>query len=190
MERQHKVAGGQPPCRRERRWPVRMKGKAPLPFDPSGGVGQGCAGQMCGRDARVPGWASSTQQTGDMTYVTPRNGARGCLQGAKRPTAPLPFDPSGGHSRRPAGKCAGVPPATPRERGRLARSLISGWRKWSDSTRLPAGSHPAGVNGDGKAQGNARRPPGNAGVPPATLFLAGGDGAVAQRSRQATTQRA
>ena len=80
MERQRKVAGRQPPSRRERRWPVRMKGKAPFRVDPSGGVGQGCAGQMCGRDARVPGWASSTQQTGNMIYTTPRNGARGRLQ--------------------------------------------------------------------------------------------------------------
>ncbi len=41
--------------RRERRWPVRMKGKAPLAFHPSGAVGQGCAGPMCGRPARAPG---------------------------------------------------------------------------------------------------------------------------------------
>ncbi len=34
-----------------------MKGTAPLPVDPCGGVGQGCAGKMCGRDACVPGWA-------------------------------------------------------------------------------------------------------------------------------------
>ena len=57
VERRRNVAGRQPPCRRELRWPVRMKGKAPLPFRPGGGVGQGCAGLMCGRDARVPGWA-------------------------------------------------------------------------------------------------------------------------------------
>ena len=57
VERRRNVAGRQPPCRRERHWPVRMKGKAPLPVDPSGGVGRHCAGQMCGRDARVPGWA-------------------------------------------------------------------------------------------------------------------------------------
>ena len=43
-ERQPNVAAKQPPCRREPHWPVRMKGKAPLPFHPSGGVGQGCAG--------------------------------------------------------------------------------------------------------------------------------------------------
>ena len=84
VERQRKVAASQPPCRRERHWPVRMKGKAPLPFDPSGGVGQGCAGLMCGRDARVPGWASSTQQTGNMIYTTPRNRARGRLQASLR----------------------------------------------------------------------------------------------------------
>ena len=33
---------------------------APLPVEPSGGDGQGCAGLWCGRDARVPGGASST----------------------------------------------------------------------------------------------------------------------------------
>ena len=85
VERQRNVAGRQPPCRRELPWPVRMKGKAPLPFDPSGGVGQGgvgqgCAGQRCGRDARVPGGASSTRQTGNMIYITPRNRARRRLQ--------------------------------------------------------------------------------------------------------------
>ncbi len=69
---------------------------------------------MCGRDARVPGWASSTQQTGNMIYTPPRNGAR----------------------------------------GRLQASSIT---------------------------------PGNAGVPPASLFLAGGGGASARRCRQAAT---
>ena len=42
-ERQPNVAGRQPPRQRVRHWPVRMKGKAPLPFHPCGGVGQGCA---------------------------------------------------------------------------------------------------------------------------------------------------
>ena len=32
---------------------------APLPFDPSGGEGRGCARLWCGRDARAPGGASS-----------------------------------------------------------------------------------------------------------------------------------
>ncbi len=112
VERRRDVAGRQPPRPRVRHWPVRMKGKAPLPFHPSGAVGQGRAGQLCGRDARVPGWPSSTQQTGDMTYTTPRNGARGRLQAS-------------------------------------------------------------------------RITPGNAGVSPASLFLAGGGGASAQRCRQA-----
>ena len=55
MERQRNVAGRQPSCRRERHGPVRMKGKAPLPFHPGGPVGLRCAGLLCGRDARVPG---------------------------------------------------------------------------------------------------------------------------------------
>ncbi len=113
-ERRRKVAGRQPPCRRVRHGPVRMKGKAPLPFHPGGGDGQGCAGLMCGRDARVPGWASSTQQTGNMICTTPRIGAKRRLQAS-------------------------------------------------------------------------RITPGNAGVSPASLFLAGGGGASAQGCRQAAT---
>ena len=183
VERQRNVAGRQPPCRRERHWPVRMKGKAPLPFHPSGGVGQGCAGQMCGRDARVPGGPSSTQQTGNMIYITPRNRAGRRLQ-ASRITPPLRGSRRGraewrrpirwGELRRrylPAAEShlrgAALPPhridcgrsptrergrPAPRERGRLARNLISGWRWWSVSARLPAGSHPAGVNRIGQSE--------------------------------------
>ena len=55
MERQRNVAGRQPPCRRELRWPVRMKGKAPLPFDPSGSGGQGCARPCAGGTPAFPG---------------------------------------------------------------------------------------------------------------------------------------
>ena len=80
------------------------KPKAPLPFHPSGAVGQGCAGRMCGRDARVPGWASSTQLTGNLIYVTPRIGAKRRLQGPKRPTAPLPVGAGGAVGQGCAGK--------------------------------------------------------------------------------------
>ncbi len=69
---------------------------------------------MCGRDARVPGWASSTQQTGNLICTPPRIGARRRLQAS-------------------------------------------------------------------------RITPGNAGVSPATLFLAGGGGASAQGCRQPAT---
>ena len=73
--------------------------------------------------------------------------------------------------------------------GRDARILIPRWRWWSVSARLQAGSHPAGVNPNGKAQEGARRPPGNAGVPPATLFLAEGHEPSAQRCGQAACRR-
>ena len=161
-----------------------MNGKAPLPFHPSGAVGQGCAGKMCGRDARVPGGPSSTQQTGNMIYVTPRIGAKRRLQGPKRPTAPLPFHPGGAVGQRCAGKMvrAGRPRSRvgifhttnrehdlrhaqdwgkapfasltyhPRERGRLARNLIPGWRRWSVSATLRPGSHPARVYGMGQSE--------------------------------------
>ena len=77
-------------------------------------------------------------------------------QVARKPTTP-PRDPVAETGEAVPGKGAGVPPATPRERGRLARNLIPGWRKWSGSARLPAGSPPAGVNGDGEAQRDPRR---------------------------------
>ncbi len=40
----------------------------------------------------------------------------------------------------------------PRDRGRLARILISRWRRWSLCATLPAGSHPAGVYGIGQSE--------------------------------------
>ena len=72
-----------------------------------------------------------------MVCTPPRNGARGRLQASES----LPPVRGSRQGRSPA-----------RERGRPARNLISGWRRWSDSARLPAGSHPAGVNRDGQAQ--------------------------------------
>ena len=39
-----------------------------------------------------------------------------------------------------------------RERGRPARILVPRWRWWSVSATLPAGSHPAGVNGIGQSE--------------------------------------
>ena len=207
-----------------------MKGKAPLPVHPCGAVGLRCAKQMCGRDARVPGWASSTQLTGNMVCTTPRIGARRRLQGPKRPTAEPPgnagvppatlFLPGGGGaSAQRCRQAATLPACTalaspnerqcpvtvpslrrsrptlcqanvragrprsrggifhttnrehdlhhaqewgkrpfarlknhPRERGRLARNLISAWRWWSVSATLPAGSHPAGVNAIGQSE--------------------------------------
>ncbi len=114
VERRRNVAGRQPPCRRERHRPVRMNGKAPLPFHPCGGDGQGCAGPCAGGTPAFPGGPSSTQLTGNLIYITTRNGAKRRLQAS-------------------------------------------------------------------------RITPGNAGVSPASLFLAGGGGASAQRCRQAAT---
>ena len=51
--------GSRPPCRREPHGPGRSRGRAPLPVDSGGGVGRSCAEDLCGRDARAPGWASS-----------------------------------------------------------------------------------------------------------------------------------
>ena len=241
-----RLPSGSHPCRRERQWPVRMKGKAPLPFHPSGGVGQGCAGKWCGRDARVPGWASTTQECGAMIYVTPGNGARGCLQGAKRRKAPLPFHPSGAVGQGRGGKRCGRDArgpgwasstqqtgnmiyVTPRNgaRGRLqgsrrakaplpfhpsggvgqgcAGKKVRAGRPRSrvginHTTMRDHGLHPAQEWGTGlfaslrslppvRGSGKGRSPPGNAGVPPATLFLAGGREASAQGCGQATCRR-
>ena len=209
---------------------------------PGGGVGQGCAGKWCGRDARGPGGASTTQECGDMIYVTLRNGARGCLQGPKRRKAPLPFHPRGGVGQGCAGKMvrAGRPRsrvdinhprmrchdlhhaqewgtgpfARPKEpQGPVAVPSQRRSRPGPCREKLRAGrprsrvgiNHPTNREHDlrharewgtglfanlritppvrGSEQG--RSPPGNAGVPPATLFLAGGRGAVAQGCRQA-----
>ena len=46
-----------PPCRREPHGPGRSRGRAPLPVDSGGG--DGLREDLCGRDARAPGWASS-----------------------------------------------------------------------------------------------------------------------------------
>ncbi len=181
---------------------------------------------MCGRDARVPGWASSTQQTGNLIYTTPRNRARGCLQASSITPGNAGVSPAslflaggGGASVRRCSQAATLPACTamarpnegqgpaavpslrrsrprlcrvnvragrprsrvgilhttnrepdlhhpqdwdkapfasltyhPRERGRLARNLIPGWRWWSVSATLQPGSHPAGVYGIGQSE--------------------------------------
>ena len=80
---------------------------------------------MCGRDARVPGWSiiHTTNREYDLQHAQ---------ESGKAPFASLTYHP--------------------RERGRLARNLISGWRWWSVGATLPAGSHPAGVNGIGQSE--------------------------------------
>ncbi len=47
-----------PPCRREPHGPGRSRGRAPLPVDSGGGGGRSWE-DLCGRDARAPGGASS-----------------------------------------------------------------------------------------------------------------------------------
>ncbi len=53
------LAGRQQALRGEPQRQVTRKPTAPLPVVPSGGHRRGCAGLWCGRDARVPGGASS-----------------------------------------------------------------------------------------------------------------------------------
>ena len=48
-----------PPCRREPHGPGRSRGRAPLPVDSGGGRWLKLREDLCGRDARAPGWASS-----------------------------------------------------------------------------------------------------------------------------------
>ena len=48
-----------PPCRREPHGPGRSRALAPLPVEPGGGDGRRLCQDLCGRDARAPGWASS-----------------------------------------------------------------------------------------------------------------------------------
>ena len=117
-ERRRNVAGRQPPARVYGIGPGRMKGKAPLPFHPCGAVGLRCAGLMCGRDARVPGWASSTQQTGNLICTTPRIGARSRRRGRSR----VAVSPSCPCSRRWTSRRRPWPPGRERRssRGRPA----------------------------------------------------------------------
>ena len=83
----------------------------------------------------------------------PPDPARSCLQ-ASSITPPLRGSRREGEARLRAGggQTRRRVSDSPRERGRPARNLIPGWRRWSDSARLPAGSHPAGVNCDGQSK--------------------------------------
>ncbi len=54
--------------------------------------------------------------------------------------------------KRPFASLKYHPRERARERGRLARILIPHWRRWSVSATLPAGSHPARVNGIGQSE--------------------------------------
>ena len=64
--------------RRQSHWQGRRRTLAPLPVDPCGGDGWGCAGLWCGRDARAPGGIHSmgthSQERFGMGAVDPRRG--------------------------------------------------------------------------------------------------------------------
>ena len=79
-ERQRNVAGRQPPRRSEPRWQGPKRPTAPFRVDPSGGDGQRGATHCAGGTPAFPGGPSSTQQTGNMIDITPRNRARRRLQ--------------------------------------------------------------------------------------------------------------
>ena len=67
----------------------------------------------------------------------------------------------GNRARRLVQRSSITPPSrgsATRERGRLARNLISWRRSRSVATTLRAGSRPFGVKRNGKSQGNPRRP--------------------------------
>ena len=76
------------PCRREPQWQGPKRPTARYRSIRVAETAEAVPGKWCGRDARVPGWASSTQQTGNMVYITPRNRA-GSLMQAARITPPL-----------------------------------------------------------------------------------------------------
>ena len=100
---------------------------------------------LCGRDARAPGGASSTQKTGNMVYIMPRNRARRLVQ-ASRITPPLRGsrrDQGGAHSRAGGGqtprlvsefqRCVGGPYAA----SFLKRCAFPKGASNSPPTRLP-----------------------------------------------------
>ena len=80
-----------------------------------------------------------------------------------------------------------TPPLRGSRRSRAVWRRLMRWGEWRRSHLPTAGAYLRGSELAPHRLDKGEAPPGNAGVPPASLFLAGGDGASAQRCRQAAT---
>ena len=132
-KRQRNVAGRQPPCRRERRWPRLTESSTGRWFR--------CAlygGAVDGRlAAGIRMRAGRPRSRGGILHTINRDHGLHHAQDWGK----------GAHASRQI--TSPVRGSATRERGRPARNLISWWRPRSDSATLRASNHPAGVNGDG-----------------------------------------
>ena len=67
-----------PPCRREPHGPGRSRGRAPLPVDSDGGDQPKLREDLCGRDARAPGGASSHDRVTPTGYRVQKHFGASC----------------------------------------------------------------------------------------------------------------
>ena len=111
------LPAGSHPARRERHWPVRMIGEAPLPLRlPAAAMAKAAPGHVRAGRPRSRVVPSSTQQSGNMIYITPRNRARGPFA-SPRITPPLE-----GESQKPSRMAKAQADAAIREVNRGGRT--------------------------------------------------------------------